>query len=145
MNFFSKVNDKGHGLVEALIATVMIAGGAIALARFQNNLSFHDTATLQQGQATILATKQLETLRDFQVINNQSPFTSYQSISSGTSTYAGNTATYTITWTVTSYTNPTYKNLDVTVAWTDRNNTGRSVRLISNIAGIEPAYSASIM
>ena len=135
----------GQGLIETLITILLIAISVIALVRFQNYLAYTNSLTRQYNDAGILALEKIESLRDFQVINNTGGYTSYQSIVSGTGTSAGTTATYTLTWTVTANTNPTYKNIDITVSWTDRNNTARSVRFITRVAGVDPGYSASIM
>ena len=139
-----KINN-GQTLIEALITLVFIAVTVIALIRFQNYLSYDNSLTHQKATATTIAQSQIETLIDYQVLNNTTGYTSYQSIASGTSSVAGNTATYSVSWTITSTTNPTYKSIDVTVSWTDRSGTAQSVRLITNVAGIEPANSAAVM
>lgn len=142
----TKLNkQKGQGLIETLIAAVIIISCVVALIRFQSRLAYHDSYTQQQSHATILALSKIESLRDFNVLNNQSPYTSYQGIASGTSTYTGTATTYTLTWTVTTVASPSYKTIDVTVSWTDRYGATQSVRLITNVAGIEPAYSATVM
>lgn len=137
-------HKKGQTLIEALITIVLISVGVIALIRFQNYLAYNNSVAQQKAEATVLATKQTETLRDFQVLNNTSGYTSYQSIATGSSTVNGTTATYTITWTVTTTASPAYKNIAVTVSWTDRNNQSNSVQLVSNIAEVDPANSASV-
>lgn len=137
--------SRGQTLIEALITIVFIAVTVIALIRFQNYLAYDNSLSQQKGDATILAQSRIETLRDYQVLNNTTGYTSYQSISSGSSTTTGATAVYTVTWTVTPFTNPTHKTVDVNVTWTDRRGIVQSVRLISDIAGIEPANSAAVM
>jgi len=136
---------KGQGLIETLITLLLISVSIIALIRFQSYLAYSNSITQQTSEGSLLAVKQIESLRDFQVLNNTPGYTSYQGIASGTGTSTGINATYTITWTVTSSANPTYKTLDVTVSWTDRYNNAQSVRLITRVAGIDPSYSSSIM
>lgn len=138
-------NKHGQTLIETLVTLVFIAIGVIALIRFQNYLSYDNSLSQQKADATTIAQSQIETLRDYQVLNNTSGYSSYQNIASGSSTVAGATTTYTVTWTITSATNPTYKSIDVTVSWTDRRGTAQSVRLNSNVAGVEPANSAAVM
>lgn len=135
----------GQTLIEALVTILFISISVIALIRFQNYLSYDNSLSQQKADAITLAQSTIENLRDFHVLNNTSGYTSYQSIASGTSSSTGTTATYTITWTVTASTNPTHKEIDVTVSWTDRRGTAQSVRLISDVAGIEPANSAAVM
>lgn len=138
-------NHLGQTLVEVLVTLLFMAVGLIALMQFQNYLAYNNTLAQQKTEATRLAIKQIETLQDFQVLNNTTGYTSYQSITSGTATSTETNATYTLAWTVTSYTNPTYKIITVTVSWTDRYNTSQSMQLVSIVAGIEPANSSSIM
>lgn len=136
---------EGQTLVEVMITLLFVCISIIALIRFQNYLAYNNSLAQQQSEATILAEKQLETLRDFQVLNNQNPYTSYQGIASGNSNVNGVNATYSLAWTVTPYTNPTYKNIDVTVSWTDRYNVSQSVELTTQVAGVDPSTEANIM
>jgi Tfp pilus assembly protein PilV len=133
---------KGQGLIEIMMTLLIIAGSVIALIRFQNYLAYNNGMANQQATATHLAVNQIETLRDYSALTGTN---SYANIASGTSSYAGTSATYTITWTVTSFTNPTYKRIAVTVSWTDRYGNSQSTQLISQIAQIDPAYSSTIM
>lgn len=135
----------GQTLIEVMITLVFISISVISLIRFQNYLAYDNSLAQQKGDATVIAQSQIESLRDYQVLNNTSGYSSFQGIASGSSTITGSTATYTVTWTITTTASPNYKNIDVTVSWTDRDNTAQSVRLISNVAGIEPANSASVM
>ncbi len=136
---------KGQTLVEVLVSLLFITVGALALIRFQNYLAYDTSMAQQKGTAMLLAISRIETLRDFQVLNNTSGYTSYQSIASGSSTSAVSDATYTITWTVTTFTSPDYKTVAVTVSWTDHNGNTQSIQQVSDFAGIDPQYSATIM
>jgi Tfp pilus assembly protein PilV len=135
----------GQTLIEALIAVLFIAGAAIAIIRLQSYLSYNNSVAQQKGDAVILAISKIEELRNFQVLNNTSGYTSYQSIATGTSTTTIANTNYTLTWTVTPNTSPTYKNLNVLVSWTDRTGTAQSIRQISIVAGIDPQNSSAIM
>lgn len=136
---------KGQTLVEVMVSLLFITAGAIALIRFQNYLAYDTNLAQQNGTAMLLASSQIETLRDFQVLNNTTGYTSYQGIASGSSSVTGNTTTYTLTWTVTSYTNPTWKNVSVVVSWTDRYGNSQSLQQVTDIAGIDPQFSAVII
>lgn len=136
---------QGQTLIESLATIVIVAIGVIALIRFQNYLSYDNSVSLQRADALTLARSTIETLRDYQVLNTTSGYTAYSGISSGSSSVTGTSATYSVSWTVTTLVNPDYKTIDVTVSWTDRRGTSQSVRLISHVAGIEPANSAAIM
>lgn len=137
---------KGQGLIESIIALLIISGGVVALIQFEHNLSYGNTLSQQQAEATILATSKIESMRNFGVINNTSGYTSYQSIAAGTSTSNGLNTTYTLTWTVTtSATTPTYKTVDLTTSWTDINGGAQSIELTTIITGIDPSLQASVI
>lgn len=136
------ISIKGQGLIEVMMTVLIITGCVLALARFQNYLAYSNSLANQQYTATQLALSKIETLRDYSALSGTS---SYANIASGSSTTTGTTATYSLTWTVTSNVNPTYKKIDITVSWTDRYGTSQSIRLISQISSIDPGYSATIM
>lgn len=139
-----RTND-GQTLIEVMVTVLFMAIAVIALIRFQNYLAYDSMLTRQKNDATLLANQRLELLRDFQVLNNTSGYTSYQSIITGTTTATIGNTTYTLNWTVTPFTNPTYKNVNVVVSWTDRNNLSQSVQMSSDIAGVDPTTSGSVM
>jgi Tfp pilus assembly protein PilV len=146
MNFQRRLSgQQGQGLIESLITVLIIFGTVVALMSFQATLAYNDSLTTEQADATMLAVNRLETLRDYQVLTVQPPYAAYASIASGNTTSVGLNATYTITWTVTAFTNPTYKNIGVTVTWTDRRGKAQSIALVTKVAGIDPTTSSSIM
>lgn len=135
----------GQTLIEALVTILFIGICIIALVRFQNYIAYDNSLAQQKSEATFIAQNQIETLRDYQVINNTSGYTSYQSIATGSANVTRNNTTYAVAWTVTTFTNPNYKTVDLTVTWTDRYNVSQSVRMISNIAEVDPSTSSTIM
>lgn len=132
----------GQGLIEVMMTLLIIAGSVIALLRFQNYLAYSNSVANQQSTATQLAVSKIETLRDFSALTGTN---SYANIASGSSSFTGTSATYTITWTVTPFVNPTYKTIDVVVTWTDRYGNAQSTELTSMVAQVDPSYSATIM
>jgi hypothetical protein len=135
----------GQGLVESLLVVLLISISVVVLVNFQHYVSYSTNLTQQQIDANTLAVKEIETLYDFQVLTATSGYIAYSSIVSSTGTATVGNTTYTITWTVTPFTNPTYKTLNVTVSWTDRTGTARSIQLVSNVAGLDPGLSGSFM
>lgn len=132
----------GQSLIETMITVVVISISVVSLIRFQNYIAYDGDLAKQKGQATILANKQLETLLDFHVLTTMQGYVSYDSIASGTSSSTVNGTNYTVSWTVTPFELPTYKNVNINVSWTDRHGSNQSVAVSSDIAGIEPAFSA---
>lgn len=145
MKMRNMLKQTGQTLVEVLVTVLIIAFGVIALVRFQNYLSYENSLTQQRADATTIAQSRIETLRDYQVLNDTTGYTSYESIASGTASVTGTSTTYTVTWTVTTNTDPDYKDVSVVVSWTDRYGSSQSVTLTSRIAGLDPANSAAIM
>lgn len=136
------LKEKGQGIIEVLATFLIIVVSVSSLIYFQNNLAYSNNITQQQHKALSLATNKLETLRDFVQLTGTN---SYQSIASGSTTQTDINTTYTITWTVTTSTNPNFKTLDVVVSWVDRRNVTNSLRLMTRVGGIDPVYSGMIM
>jgi Tfp pilus assembly protein PilV len=139
-----KKTQIGTGLIETMMIVLLVSVGIVAIIKSQHSLSYSTSTTQQQFDATLLATKEIETLRDFQVLTTTSGYTAYSGIVSGTSSQTVGNTTYTITWTITTNTNPNYKVINVTVSWTDRHSAAQSLQLISNVACIYPATAAAI-
>lgn len=132
------IKQRGIGLIETLLVTLLIALGVVGLVKLQNQLAYNANYTTQQSTATFLAESKMESLRDFNVITTTSGAEAYNDITSGTSTSTVGPTTYTLTWTVTTNTTIGYKNIAVTVTWTDNYNVARTLTLNSNIASIDP-------
>jgi Tfp pilus assembly protein PilV len=145
INRIQLTRQQGLGLIEILMTVLFIGIGVVALIKLQNYLSNSNDVAYERSDAVRIATRQIEILRDFQVINNTSGYTSYQGIATGSTTVTGTNTTYTVSWTVTSYTNPTYKVINITVSWTDRYNVAQSVNMVASVASIDPSSSATIM
>jgi Tfp pilus assembly protein PilV len=136
------ISMKGQGLIEVMMTLLIIAGSVLALLRFQNYLVYSNGVANQYTTANQLALNKIESLRNYSALSGAN---SYANIASGTSTFTGTTATYTITWTVTAFSNPTYKTIDTTVSWTDRYGGSQSTRMTTIVAQLDPSYSATIM
>jgi Tfp pilus assembly protein PilV len=137
--------QSGQGLIEILIVSVIIIISSVALIQFQAMISYRDSLALQRSDATVLALQKIESLRDFQVLNTQTPYAAYSDIASGTGTSVGTNTTFTLTWTVT--TNVTYssKMIDVTVSWNDIRNIAQTITLSTEVAGLQPVFSATVL
>lgn len=137
-------SSSGFGLVEVLLVILFVSIAAVSLMKYQQYLSYITDNAKQQSDASILASKQMENLRDFQVLTTTAGYTAYANIASGSSSATvGNTA-YAIAWTVTTNASPAYKTINVTVSWTNRFNNAQSIQLSSQVAGVDPALGAGI-
>ena len=138
-------NLSGEGLIESLICMLLIFGSIVALMSFQANIAYNDDVSAQTTDAVMLAVNELETLRDFQVLNTTPGYSAYSSIASGSSSSVGMNATFTLVWTVTPTATPNYKNINVAVSWTDRRSVAHTITMSTDVAGIDPSYSSSVM
>ena len=137
------MKQRGIGLIETLLVTLFIAVGVVGLIKLQNQLAYNANYATQQDTANYLAESKMESLRDFNVLTTTSGADAYDDIASGTSNSTVGATTYTTTWTVTTDSTIGYKNIAVTVTWTDNYNTARTLTLNSNIAHGDPASQST--
>lgn len=138
----------GVSLVEALVALAVMAFGMLALVGVQATMRLNSDVAKQRGEATRIATEEIERLRGFEtiaVVANEAAYASYDGMASGTPAYdpagdIGNT-TYTITRTVNTAAGLPHKSIAVRVSWTDRSNQAQSVTLETAISGTNPALA----
>jgi Tfp pilus assembly protein PilV len=136
----------GDGMIETLVTLVILAIGALALIKFQAYLAYNNGVMRQQGEAMIIATKQLETLRNFLDLTSPSSYSPlYSNIANQTTTVAGTSANFTTIANVSTFASPTYKEIDLTISWTDRRNNVQTRTLSSQVAGIAPANEGGVM
>ena len=139
------MKQNGVSLVEVLIALLVLMLGIAAIVRFQGGALESRGLISQNHEAIQIAEDRLEQLRDYEVLDTTSGKTAYQDIVSGNTTVTKASATYTVTWTVSELSNPDHKTVTVTVSWTDRKNTARSIVLSSIIGKIDPANAGAVM
>jgi Tfp pilus assembly protein PilV len=129
-------NNAGIGLIEVLLTTVVVAVGLLSVASLQGDLMGGSRTNKTRAEAQALANTKIEQLRD---TIEQSGATGYTALaSSGSSeSVSGVSETFTRSWTVTNLTNPTRKQVSVTVSWGDASAenqvVGQSVIAFSNL------------
>ena len=101
----------GIGLIEVLVATVVIAVGLLATGSLQGKFMASSGQSKTAIQATKLAEAKIEELR------NTTTLADFTALASGNDSPVGSNATFTRTWTVTDLTSPTRKKIAVTVTW----------------------------
>lgn len=140
---------RGVSLVEALVAMAVMAFGMLALVGVQATMRLNSDVAKQRGEATRIATEEIERLRGFTTlasVQGEQAYSSYDAIASGTPAYVapnadiGNAA-YTITRTVRVAAGSQQKSIAVRVDWIDRSNQAQSVTLESVISGTDPVLS----
>ncbi|WP_205609936.1 type IV pilus modification PilV family protein [Noviherbaspirillum galbum] len=131
---------RGFSLIEVMVTLVILAGGLLALSKFQTDIMVSNSQAKQRTEATLRGQQKIDELRSF------SSLTEYGNVASGTDTVAGTSASFTRTWTITPHsTPPLYKEIAMTVSWTDNRGNAHSVNLNSMIASNDPKLSGAII
>ena len=114
------MNQRGVGLIDIMIATVIIGGGLLALTRLQGIQHTTSSVAKQQSEAGFIAQGVIENLRSRSWSDPQ--------LGVGETTLPdtlGKSATYSVRYTV-SQPNAQHKNIEVIVSW--RDNTGQTLQ-----------------
>lgn len=129
--------NNGIGLIEVLIATVVVAVGLLAISSLQINLISGSSNNKIRSEAMLLANLKLEELKDR--IEKED---SFDEIASGKETnwIVGSNENFARYWLVTDQTNPERKVVEVKVAW---GATGQMVLNAANAAAANAAANSS--
>ncbi|MEP7100276.1 MAG: hypothetical protein ABI781_07185, partial [Burkholderiales bacterium] len=139
----------GIGLLEALIAFLVLSLGMLAIARLQGQMRLGSEIARQRSEAVRLAQQDIESLRAFSVLATAPGTPSFEAIASETHTvdasagYATNTS-YLVMRQIDNAAALQARNARVIVSWADRNGGAQQVVLASVIAGTAPAYSGAL-
>lgn len=112
----STKNSAGIGLIEVLVTAVVVSVGLLAVASLQGDLIGGSRTNKTRAEAQALANTKIEQLRDTIVTTGLTGYTALASSASNES-IAGVTETFSRGWGVSNLTNPTRKQVSVTVCW----------------------------
>lgn len=140
--------QKGIGLIEVLIATVVVAVGLLAVASLQGKLMSSSGDSKTRSEARVLAERKIEELRNKVTVKTVNSVSGYNDIAAGTSTdsITGTNASFTRSWTISGADAPNRKKISVRVGW-DGNGDGdvtdadEIVNIVTEMAWINPANS----
>ena len=131
--------QSGFTLLEVLIAALIIGFGVVAIGKFFSVSMLNSGFVRQQTIALSLADSKIEDLRAY------STLATYDAITTSTETNGD----YTISWSITPITNlgalGAYKEIAVTVAWTDLLNQAQSIQSTSVIGSNDPKAIAYLL
>ena len=141
--------QSGTSLLELLVACAVLAGGVIATVRLHGDLRQHAEASRQRNEAVRLAQQDLERLRAFSTIAPAPGQHSWAEVANATEVVdaehgLATTTRYTVTRSVAEAAVPNARQATVTVAWTDRAGTPRTLVLDSMLTGISPLTSGAL-
>jgi len=136
------IKQKGVGLIEVLIATVVIALGLLAVASMQGTFYSSSGNSKARAEALVLAEKKMEGLRNHIEKKGAESYDSIASLAEADSeSVSGSNTTFSRFWTVTVPTDsPTRKKIDVIVKW----DAGEQVTISSEIAFSNPANTVAL-
>ncbi|WP_168163783.1 prepilin-type N-terminal cleavage/methylation domain-containing protein [Jeongeupia sp. USM3] len=116
--------QNGFSLIEVLISAVIIGVAAIVLARFQGEMMRGTMLAGERNEAVFLAQTKLEEAR-------QAMLQTAGAVAAGATTVTGRTTSFTVTTAVGA--GAASNRVQVTVAWTDAQNAGQRVVVMSNV------------
>lgn len=128
----------GVGLIEVLIALVIIAGGVLALSRMQGLLLTSAASSRQLSDASFIAQRVIEDLRS----------KGWDSLTTNTDDETGATAIYRVQYTVTDTGiagQMQFKTVQVTVSWTDAQGQPRAYTASTRLQRIGATFSARLL
>ncbi len=129
----------GVGLIEVLIALVIIAGGVMALSRLQGVLVTSAASSRQMSDASFIAQRVIENLRS----------RDWDSLTTTTlDSETGITATYSVQYTVAdtgAAGSMEFKTVQVTVTWTDAQGQVRSYTAATRLQRMGASFSARLL
>jgi len=133
---------QGFSLVEALIAAVIVAVAMLGLGKLQGITLLNSADSRMKTHALNLAQEKIEALRMFA---NQSTYTGLDSDAtlSTDPILVGANASFTREWEIDDQN--TYKQVRVTVTWTDPKGIDQTVQLTSYIAEADPVKSGVVL
>lgn len=137
--------QRGVGLLEVLIAFAVFAIGIVALIHFQTEMVSNRILSGQQNEALHLANNQIDTLRHYETLETTAGKVAYDDIATGSTVVSGATASYTVSWTVTTNTAPAHKVIVVSVSWTGPSGATQTMRLDTIIGRVSPSHAGEVM
>lgn len=124
--------QKGYSIIEVMLTLVVVGVGLLAIVQLQSGISTQVGDNKAKAEATAIAEARIEEMRNY--TNQASSLADFQSIlvASANTTINGVNADFVRQEAVTDIGD--IKNIEITVAWTDRNNVSRNVVVTSEIA-----------
>ena len=130
------IKQKGVGLIEVLITTVVVALGALALAQMQGAFYSSSGESKTRAEALVIAEQEMERLRNMVQVGD------YTTLPAVVSPVDGTNATFTVAQGVVAQTSPTRKQLTVTVSW-GAGGTDEQIIIASELVFSDPKVSVS--
>ena len=131
--------EKGFSLIEVLITLVILSVVTVALTKVMLNSYNVSQSVFQQREVTNILASRMNLLKyiDTDDITSGGTFGYAQLITGSGANVTGTYGVYTTTWAVDS-SDPSFKEIDVTVSWTDSDGVDQSEELSNIIRAYDP-------
>ncbi|MEO8125364.1 MAG: hypothetical protein ABI633_15050 [Burkholderiales bacterium] len=138
--------QRGFALLEALIAAVLVAAGAIALIWLQGELRFNADAARQRTEAARLAQADIERLRAVVAVEADAGSPAWSEIEDDVLdvTPTASPTGYVLTRLVQTNAALALKTIEVTLRWNDRRGQAQQLSLDTLIAGHDPTLAGAL-
>ena len=151
----SDIRRRGVTLLEALIALVVVALGLLAFMALQAKLRVNSDVAKQRSEAVRIAQENLENLRAFGTLANDTSIANNFSYDGGvvagasaktqiSATSTSTNTSYAVTQTIVASAVAGMKDIGVAVQWVDRDDNTHRVALRSVIARADPRLGAAL-
>ena len=134
------LRQQGVGLIEVMIALVVLVIGILALGSLQLDLLQSGSDAKARTVATALAKERMEQFRAFA---NAGEFAAIVDGSAAAETH--DNVSYTATWDETTDASGSFKEVEITVSWTDDVGNSREIKIEGIINSTPPIDSARLV
>lgn len=136
-----KNHQRGHTLIEVMIAFLVLSAGMLAVVRLQPELRQHAEAARQRSEATRIAQQDIEALRAAAGASLGAVVDATYDIAPdglGSPRYAVRRRVDAASW-------PQARGLSVTVTWPDRSGQAQQLRLVTLIEAADPSAAGAML
>jgi len=138
--------QRGMGLIEALVAFLLLALGMLAVTRMQSDLRSHAELARQRTEAVRIAQQDIESLRAYSVLTQAAGARSFDQIATTSATVDSiDPVRYELTRRADTSVDGQAASVAVTVRWNDRRGEPQQATLATMIARSAPALSAALL
>ena len=138
--------QRGVGLIEALLAFLVLSLGMLAMTRVQSDLRAHAELARQRTEAVRIAQQDIETLRAYSVLTASAGTRSYEQIAPASVTVDSIAPTrYELARQVAAAADGQAASVAVTVQWNDRRGEPQRTTLSSVIGRSAPSLAAALL
>lgn len=140
--FLKYFQQKALSIIEVIVAVFIAAIGLAGIAKVYYILNTNITHLDGELYAINLAADKVEYFRNYDSVSSGTD--AYNNIVSGSETNIIKNITYTTRWTVTTFSNPAYKLINISVNWTEKDNSNQSTSMQTIIAKFNPESSGDL-